>query len=647
MKKTFRMVSILLAVITMLSLQFPIASAAPTVRKKSRPQISLSSKGYSSITLKWKKFGDADGYVVYRKTSKSGDWKSIKTTKSTSYTNNKLKISKKYWYRVRAYDIKNGKRVYSPYSKTKYMSPKLAAASVSVKSATSSSIKLSIKKPSGATGVYIYRRTSSSGKWSKIKTTTSSLYTNTKLKSNKTYYYRVKAYRKSGGKYFYSDYSKQIKKKTSAPIALTPTNKIGDITIDRTTSSVDGLNISGKTITMAIVEEDPYTSTSYKRMVAGFEQKYNCKVTIKGLKFSTYNQQVSQAYASGKPYDICYAHGSMFPNCAITGIYNKLNDYISTADFVNKSNLSAGGIDPVKTSYFVYNKGIYGTCNYYSCNPYVIYYNKVAMAELGYSGNNDPRKLSEKGEWTWSKIISMGKRRTDVNADIYFLSNSFSGRGVNLAFGAPIVTLTNGVYKENVTSGSYIAGLNMMKKLFVGADRIAEPRDSTHPYNSYATMFSGKCFMHTEETSKYLNMVRDVPNSSALNRSKDNIGIVAMPLGETNTNKAYPTGWLTAVCSPKGSDPRIAIAWELYRSSFVDSVVDFVEMNATDKAYANSLLKGNICHEVGNFASSSTNTLSLTEGGVVPNVLRGQDPYSQVNSIKYRMTECINQTMGY
>ncbi len=415
-------------------------------------------------------------------------------------------------------------------------------------------------------------------------------------------------------------------------------------------SLVDGLNFKGKTFTMAITEEGQYKTNSFKRCITAFEKKYNCKITTKELSFATYNQQVAQAKTAGKPYDICYAHGSMFPACAIDEIYNDLSDSLRTSDLMDNNNPTAGGIDLPKTSYFVYKNKIYGTCNFSSCFPYVIYYNKVLMAEAGYTGNSDPRKLAENNRWNWSTIQQWGRKLTDVSADKYFLSNSFCGRGISLAYGAPIVTVSKGVYKENITSKGYMASLKLMQDFFVGNRKIAEPKDGTHPYMSYETMLRGSAYMFTEETSKYLDMAKEVVKSSAFNRNKANIGIVAMPLGETNTKKAYPTGWLTAVCSGagKGSNELVAIAWEVFRSQYVDPATDPNAMSAADKKYTDSLLMGDISCEVGRFSNSETDTIQLTEhgAGIVPSVIAGADVSKQVTAVKDKMTDCINTTLS-
>ena len=76
-----------------------------------------ATKNSKTITLKWTKNTSADGYVIQQKKGKK--WKTIKTiTKksTTSFKVTRLKKSKKYQFRIRAYK-KNGKaKLYSGYS---------------------------------------------------------------------------------------------------------------------------------------------------------------------------------------------------------------------------------------------------------------------------------------------------------------------------------------------------------------------------------------------------------------------------------------------------------------------------------------------------------------------------------------------------
>ncbi len=62
----------------------------------------------------------ADGYEIYRATSKTGTYKLIKTLTNTPLVyDNKTSKGTTYYYKVRAYKTVNGKKIYSPYSSIK------------------------------------------------------------------------------------------------------------------------------------------------------------------------------------------------------------------------------------------------------------------------------------------------------------------------------------------------------------------------------------------------------------------------------------------------------------------------------------------------------------------------------------------------
>ncbi|MCQ4636218.1 fibronectin type III domain-containing protein [Anaerovorax odorimutans] len=89
--------------------------------KKKVPKIK-SVKAVNSTTLKitWKKVSGANGYVVYKASSKKGKYKKVKTVKKgTKMNNTRLKKGKKYYYKVRAYKTVDKKKYYSKYSKVK------------------------------------------------------------------------------------------------------------------------------------------------------------------------------------------------------------------------------------------------------------------------------------------------------------------------------------------------------------------------------------------------------------------------------------------------------------------------------------------------------------------------------------------------
>ena len=71
--------------------------------------------GKKQATLTWKKVSGANGYELVRATSKTGKFKKVTSTTKTSYKNKSLS-KKTYYYKVRAYRMVSGKKVYSTYS---------------------------------------------------------------------------------------------------------------------------------------------------------------------------------------------------------------------------------------------------------------------------------------------------------------------------------------------------------------------------------------------------------------------------------------------------------------------------------------------------------------------------------------------------
>ena len=83
-----------------------------------------SSAKKGSITVKWTVKGDAsvaDGYQVWKSTKQSKGYKKAITTAKKSYKNTKgLKKGTRYYYKVRAYKVVDGKKVYSDWSNKAY-----------------------------------------------------------------------------------------------------------------------------------------------------------------------------------------------------------------------------------------------------------------------------------------------------------------------------------------------------------------------------------------------------------------------------------------------------------------------------------------------------------------------------------------------
>lgn len=172
--------------------------------------LKVSSTSYNSIKLTWSKVNGATSYEVYRSTKKSSGFKKIASTKTNSYTNKKLKTNKTYYYKIKA----KNKYTKSPYSSVVKGKSELAVPkNLKASSASYNSIKLTWSKAGGASKYDIYRSTKKNSGYKKIKTTSSTKYTDKKLSSGTTYYYKIKAVRGS----YKSDYSDRVQCKPLPP----------------------------------------------------------------------------------------------------------------------------------------------------------------------------------------------------------------------------------------------------------------------------------------------------------------------------------------------------------------------------------------------------------------------------------------------
>lgn len=193
----------------------PYSSVKKASTKVIAPQInSLALSSYSKITIKWGKTKNITGYHIYRKTGKSGTYRLIKKIKGAGtvrYTDNTVLPNNTYYYKMRAYKTVRGKVYHSPYSnvilgKTSLMKPTVH----SVSAVSPTKTKLSWKKATGVSGYQVYRANSYNGKYTKVKTLSKGSIlscTDTGLMPNKTYYYKIRTYRKINKITAYSRFS--------------------------------------------------------------------------------------------------------------------------------------------------------------------------------------------------------------------------------------------------------------------------------------------------------------------------------------------------------------------------------------------------------------------------------------------------------
>ena len=158
-------------------------------RKPAAPTVSIYRTN-GKPKLSWKAVSGAKKYWIYRSTD-GKKFKYFDSTTRTSYTNSGAASGTKYYYRVKAVAVVNGKNVASANSSTKSLLTSLAKPSVSI-TTSNGKPKLTWKAVTGADKYYVYRSTDGKN-FSYWDSTTKTSYTNLSAKKNTKYYYKVKA----------------------------------------------------------------------------------------------------------------------------------------------------------------------------------------------------------------------------------------------------------------------------------------------------------------------------------------------------------------------------------------------------------------------------------------------------------------------
>ncbi len=169
----------------------------------------------NTITLSWNKVKNAQGYEIYRYENhgkKRAGKEIITKNRVVTFTDKKLKSGTQYQYQIRAYYVKNGKRVYSNYSTKISSITTLSAPKVKLKQEMKTGrVILTWKKVSGASGYEIYRAATKNGTYKKIATIKKNkavtTYKDKKSTRNTKYYYKVRAYKTINKNKVYGKYS--------------------------------------------------------------------------------------------------------------------------------------------------------------------------------------------------------------------------------------------------------------------------------------------------------------------------------------------------------------------------------------------------------------------------------------------------------
>ena len=101
-----RVISVIISLVLIISVS-GASFAAQAASLSQVKEVAVSAKTTSSVSLQWKKVSKANGYQIYCSTSKSKNYKKVKTVKSGKTVTAKvtgLKANQTYYFKVRAYN---------------------------------------------------------------------------------------------------------------------------------------------------------------------------------------------------------------------------------------------------------------------------------------------------------------------------------------------------------------------------------------------------------------------------------------------------------------------------------------------------------------------------------------------------------------
>lgn len=162
----------------------------------------------TKLKLAWRVTKGAKKYEIYRSTKPKKGFKKIATIRSTNYIDTQLKTGTRYYYKIKAY----GNGVYSAFTEVSSGIPTLKAPDLVGKRRKKAAL-LEWNELTYADGYQVFMKKAKKGKFKKVATVRNGAFKKSRLKSRRTYYFRVRGLRRLDGKTFYGFYSDTVKVK--------------------------------------------------------------------------------------------------------------------------------------------------------------------------------------------------------------------------------------------------------------------------------------------------------------------------------------------------------------------------------------------------------------------------------------------------
>ena len=193
-------------------------------QKKAVDTINIPKKDYitsistgevtsQEIALNWEKVEEVSGYTLYRSDSEDGIYTEIYTivdNNVTTYTDKNLTPWTNYYYKIKTFTISDGNREYGPDSNVIVQTTSMEVPVLDIEKTNNSHIKVSWTCDTNLDGYILYKATNEEGYYDDIEDVDNPLYEyyiDKDIKSNNTYYYKIRGYKYKDDEKIYGDYS--------------------------------------------------------------------------------------------------------------------------------------------------------------------------------------------------------------------------------------------------------------------------------------------------------------------------------------------------------------------------------------------------------------------------------------------------------
>lgn len=163
-----------------------------------------------TVELSWNPVYGAKKYQIYRCDESTGSYKVVGTATDSKYVDSTVGVNIQYSYKVTAMAAS----ALTESARSKEANIMLVGAVKNQIAVKKNRIKLTWNKNEAATGYEIYRSEKKNGVYKKIKTITKNetlYYNDRKAEKGRTYYYKIRAYKKNDLETLYSVYSQVVK----------------------------------------------------------------------------------------------------------------------------------------------------------------------------------------------------------------------------------------------------------------------------------------------------------------------------------------------------------------------------------------------------------------------------------------------------